>query len=801
MGRPILWTLAVALAPALPVAAQEPVALIETFAGGGGTRPPVPVVYGPSGVAVDASAAIYIAASYGHRVIKIDGRGNASTVAGTGQRGFAGDGGPAISARLDGPCDVAVSSAGDIYILDDNNFRIRKVDAATGHITTVAGNGLPGFSGDGGPARSARLGYIGRIAVDQSSNLYFADYEANRIRKVEAATGIVSTVAGTGRRGFGGDGGVATSALLFGPTDVAVDGSGDLYIAHTGGGTAADTGYPSIRKVDAATGHISTVVDSFELGWYPRIAVGSAGDIYVAGGTNNRLRKVDAATGGISTVAGTGVPVPGGDGGAASSASLDASDVAVDRFGNLYIAEFDNHRVRRVDAATGNISTVAAIDGTYFGFSGDGAAAPAAQLYRPSGVAVDAAGNVYIADTHNQRVRKVDAATGNIATVAGTGERGRNGDGGPAVAAQLEPIDVSLDAAGNVYVADRAIGGIRKIEAGTGTISTIADRGVLEPDGVRRVARRVAVDKHGNVFIASGSRVHRVEVATGVISIVAGTGETGFSGDGRAAALARLSSYLDGLAVDDLGNVYIADSLNFRLRKVDAATGIIWTIAGTGEQGFRGDGGLAVSARLRDPSGVAVDGLRNIYIADWSNNRVRKVDSATGRIETIAGGSRGFGGDGGPATEAEFAGPLDGAVDSLGNIYIADEYNHRIRRIWVPGAATSGQRHRPVSRRLAGDSLRLPLTSILAAGDLRAPRWLASSSHPSLVTVRVYGDELLLAPEPAAEGAADIELVAMDADGRSVTVYFRVQVEFHWPIRIARGWRNAIGAMLSAGSG
>lgn len=796
MGRPILWTLAAALA--LPVAAQEPVALIETFAGGGGTRPPVPVVFGPSGVAVDASAAIYVAASYSDRVIKIDGRGDASTVAGTGQRGFSGDGGPAISARLDGPSDVAVSSAGDIYILDDNNFRIRKVDAATGVITTVAGTGLPGFSGDGGPARSARLGYIGRIAVDRSSNLYFADYQANRIRKVEAATGIVSTVAGTGRRGFGGDGGVATSASLFGPTDAAVDVSDNLYIAHTG--AAADAGNPSIRKVDAATGHISTVVDSFELGWHPRIAVGSAGDIYVAGGTNNRLHKVDAATGGISTVAGTGVPVPGGDGGAASSASLDASDVAVDRFGNLYIAEFNNHRVRRVDATTGNISTIAAASGTYFGFSGDGAAAPAAQLYGPSGVAVDAAGNVYIADTRNQRVRKVDAATGNIATVAGTGERGRNGDGGPAVAAQLEPIDVSLDAAGNVYVADRAIGGIRKIEAGTGTISTIADRGVLA-DGALRVARRVAVDKHGNVFIASGSRVHRVEVATGVISIVAGTGETGFSGDGGAAALARLSSYLDGLAVDDLGNVYIADSLNFRLRKVDAATGIIWTIAGTGEQGFRGDGGLAVSARLRFPSGVAVDALRNIYIADWSNNRVRKVDSATGRIETIAGGSRGFGGDGGPATEAEFAGPLDVAVDSFGSIYIADEYNHRIRRIWVPGAATGGQRHRPVSRRLAGDSLRLPLTLILAAGDLRMPRWRASSSHPSLVTVRVYGDELLLAPEPAAEGAADIELVAMDADGRSVAVYFRVQVEFHWPIRIARGWRNAIGAMLSAGSG
>lgn len=734
MGRPILWTLAVALAPALPVAAQEPAALIETFAGGGGTRPPVPVVYGPIGVAVDAAGAIYIAARAGERVIKIDGRGDASTVAGTGQRGFSGDGGPAISARLEGPFDVAVSSAGDIYILTWN--RIRKVDAATGVITTVAGTGTHGFSADGGLARSAQLADVRGIAVDQSSNLYLAEYHGHRIRKVEAATGLISTVAGTGRSGFGGIGGAATSALLDSPIDVAVDGSGNLYIV--------EDAQRSIRKVDAATGNISTVAER-EMGWWVwRIAVGSAGDIYAADWSNSLLHKVDAATGTVSTVAGTGIQAPGGDGGAASSASVRPSDVAVDRFGNLYIADHYNHRVRRVDAATGNISTIAAIDGTYFGFSGDGAAATAAQLYFPSGVAVDSADNVYIADLRNLRVRKVDAETGNIATVAGTGVRGFSGDGGPAVAAQLGLVyDVSVDAAGNVYVADYGNRRVRRIGAGAGTISTIADRGVLDLEGTGAGPLSVAADGFGNVYVAAGQRVRRVEVATGVVS----------------------------------------------------------TIAGTGEQGFRGDGGLAVSAWLQFPFGVAVDALRNIYIADRSNDRVRKVDSATGRIETIAGRSEGLGGDGGPARDANLNNPHDVAVDGLGNIYIAEWGNHRIRRIWVPGAATGGQRHRPVSRRLAGDSLRLPLTSILAAGDLRAPRWRASSSNPSLVTVRVYGDELLLAPEPAAEGAADIELVAMDADGRSVTVYFRVQVEFHWPIRIARGWRNAIGAMLSAGSG
>ena len=759
--------------------------------GRGWNAAPVPVVYGPRGVAVDAAGAIYIAARAGERVIKIDGRGDASTVAGTGQRGFSGDGGPAISARLEGPFDVAVSSAGDIYILTWN--RIRKVDAATGVITTVAGTGTHGFSADGGLARSAQLADVRGIAVDQSSNLYLAEYHGHRIRKVEAATGLISTVAGTGRSGFGGIGGAATSALLDSPIDVAVDGSGNLYIVE-------DT-QRSIRKVDAATGNISTVAER-ETGWVWRIAVGSAGDIYAADWSNSLLHKVDAATGTVSTVAGTGIQAPGGDGGAASSASVRPSDVAVDRFGNLYIADHDNHRVRRVDAATGNISTIAAIDGTYFGFSGDGAAATAAQLYLPSGVAVDSASNVYIADLRNLRVRKVDAETGNIATVAGTGVRGFSGDGGPAVAAQLGLVyDVSVDAAGNVYVADYGNRRVRRIEAGAGTISTIADRGVLDLEGTGAGPLSVAADGFGNVYVAAGRRVRRVEVATGVVSTIAGTGELGFSGDGSAAVLARLS--VAGVAVDEVGNVYIADYYNHRIRMVDAATGIIWTIAGTGEQGFRGDGGLAVSARLQFPFGVAVDALRNIYIADSANDRVRKVDSATGRIETIAGGFQGRGGDGGdggPARDANLNSPHDVAVDGLGNIYIADWVNHRIRRVWVPGAATSGQRHRPVSRRLAGDSLRLPLTSILA-GDLHVRHWRASSSNPSLVTVRVYGDELLLAPEPAAEGAVDIELVAMDADGRSVTVYFRVQVEFHWPIRIARGWRNAIGAMLSAGSG
>ena len=722
---------------AQPAAAQEPVALIETFAGGGVPRPPVPVVAYASGVAVDTAGTVYIADRRYSRVIKIDDHGNASAVAGTGRHRFSGDGSPAISAQLTSPSSIAVSSAGDVYIWAFYSHVVHRVAATTGIITTVAGNGTPGSSGDGGQARYAQLDDLGGIAVDSSSNLYLADPSGHRVRKVEKATGIITTVAGTGHPGFGGDGGAATAALLNRPEDVAVDDSDNLYIA--------DSYNFRIRKVDAPTGQISTVAAT--TGLANRIALDSAGDFYVADFANNRLRKVDGTTGGISTVAGTGAPVSGGDGGPASSASTSPNDVAVDLFGNIYIAEHSYGRVRKVDETTGKISTIAAGPGTYFGFSGDGGPATSAQLARPAGVAVDAGGNVFIAEYLNMRVRKVDAATGNIATVAGTGLRRHTGDGGPAVSAGLRyPADVSVDQTGNVYVVGRHFGYVRRIEAGSGIISTVAGTGSV--DGVR--AESVAAGGSGNIYIAgriddveAGSRILKVEVATGTISTIAGTGERGFSGDGGAAVLARLGSTVWGVAVDDMDNVYFSDSENDRIRKVDAATGIISTVAGTGEwgrPGGYGDGGLAVSARLSVPGGVAVDRLRNVYIADRGHSRIRKVDAATGIISTIAGTERPRGysedlGDGGPAKAAKLDFPEDVAVDSFGNVYIADEFDHRIRRVWVPGASTSIPRGRPVTRRLAGDSLRLPLASILAAGDFPVAQWRASSLQPSLVAV------------------------------------------------------------------
>jgi hypothetical protein len=341
--------------------------------------------------------------------------GTITTVAGSGL-GFSGDGGPATAAKMRQLWDVAVDDVGNLYIADVGNDCVWKVTAATGIITIIAGNGTSGFSGDDGAATVAQLDSPGGVAVDGSGNVYIADRYNHRIRKVTAATGIITTFAGNGTSGSGGDDGPATAAQLREPFGVILDGSGNVYIADL---------------------------------------------------VNNRIRKVTAATGIMTTIVGSGLYYPSG--------------VVVDSVGNIYIADRNNHRVRKVTAATGVMTTIAGT-GTS-GFSGDGAAATGAQLYYPAKVAVDGAGNVYVADTNNHRIRKVTAATGIITTVAGTGTSGFSGDGGIATAAQVRfPYGVTLDGAGNMYIADSDNYRIRKVTAlpyppSSGTFSGSTDQG------------------------------------------------------------------------------------------------------------------------------------------------------------------------------------------------------------------------------------------------------------------------------------------------------------------------------------
>jgi uncharacterized protein (TIGR03437 family) len=457
--------------------------VIITVAGGGrnqlgGNIPATSALLSPAGVAVDSAGNLYIA-DYLNNVIRRVSDGVISIVAGNGFFGFAGDNGPATSSQLNDPLGVAVDAAGNVYIADSYNARIREV--SEGVIATVAGNGSPyGFSGDGDPATSAQLNSPAGVAVDSVGDVYIADTANNRIRKV--SNGVITTVAGNGIAGFSGDNGPATSAELNLPSGIAVDSAGNLYIY--------DTYNSRIRKVSngviatvagggtgglGANGPATSAQLGLNSGYCPivctgGIAVDSADDLYIADTGNNRIRRVSMGV--ISTIAGLGGGFFSGDNGPATNAGLnEPTGIAVDSAGNLYIADSGNNRVRKV---LGGVITTVAGNGNY-GFSGDGGSATSAQLSLPEGVAVDSTGDFYIVDSHNVRIRKV--SNGLITTVAGSGTQGFGGDNGPAVNAQLNPWDVAVDSAGNVYVADGINNRVRVLTPST--VPAITKNGIV----------------------------------------------------------------------------------------------------------------------------------------------------------------------------------------------------------------------------------------------------------------------------------------------------------------------------------
>ncbi len=650
----------------------------------------------PADVAIDDQGNLFIADRFNHRIRRVDATtGVITTVAGDGTEGFSGDGGAATSAQLGAPAGLAVDGLGNIFLADTRNHRIRRVDAGTGVITTVAGDGTLGFSGDDGAATSAKLARPSDVAVDGLGNLFFAGDGNHRVRRVDAVSGIITTIAGDGTGAFSGDGGVASSAQLNSPAGLALDGLGNLFIA--------DTLNQRIRRVDAA-GIISTVAGngiwefsgddgaatSAKLALPSDVAVDGLGNLFIAGEFSARIRRVDAA-GIITTIAGDGTVGFSGDNGAATSAQLRAPEgVAVDGWGNLFIADTANHSIRRVDAVTDIITTVAG-DGRAGG-AGDGGAATSAQLSAPAGVAVDGLGNLFIADTVNNRIRRVDAVTGIITTVAGDGSAGFSGDGDAATSAQLiAPAGVAVDGLGNLFIADTVNNRIRRVDAVTGLITTVAGDGMLGFSGdgdpatsaQLRAPAGVAVDGLGNLFLADefNNRIRRVDAVTGLITTVAGDGTVGFLVDNIAATSAQLDLPA-GVALDDDGNLFLADQLNHRIRRVDAVTGVITTVAGDGTAGFSGDGGAATSAQLSSPSGVAVGSFGKIFIADSGNHRIRRVDAVSGIIITFVGdGTAGFSGDNGAPTSAQLSSPSDVAVDIVGTLFLADTDNHRIRRV------------------------------------------------------------------------------------------------------------------------
>ncbi len=440
------------------------------FSGDGGLATAAGLI-APMAVTVDSSGNIYFAEQGDSRIRKVDSKGNITTVAGNGTANFAGDGGPATAAQLNSPTGIAVDSSGNLYIADSANLRIRKVSGS--NISTVAGNGLNSFSGDMWPATAAQMDAPQGVAVDASGNIYVADTANNVVRRV-GLDGIISRFAGTGVAGFGGDNSAATGAQLNAPRGVAVDAAGNVYIADTlnsrirkvSGGTittVAGSGTPGFGGDDGAAG-------SAQLNTPMGVAVDASGNLYIADLNNQRIRRVSAG-GTITTVAGNGIQGYGGDGGPATAAPLNLpQSVAVDARGMLYIADSGNNRVRRV-TADGTISTIAG--NGQVGYSGDGGQAANAQLGNPSGVAVDVAGSVFVSDG-GTRVRRI-LPGGVIDTIAGSGTRGYTGDGGPAENAQLnQPTALALDTAGNVYVVDTGNNAVRRLQPAASNVAVAA---------------------------------------------------------------------------------------------------------------------------------------------------------------------------------------------------------------------------------------------------------------------------------------------------------------------------------------
>ena len=719
------------------------------------------------------------------------------TIAGNGTTGYSGDGGAAVYAQLNSPRYLTIDSNGNTYIAQYGNNCIRKV-AADGVITTVAGNGSAGYSGDGGLATEAQLNKPFGVAVDNNSNLYIADYGNNCIRKV-TADGIITTVAGNGNAGYAGDGGLATEAQLNKPYGVAVDSNGNTYIA--------DYGNNRIRKV-TADGIITTVAGNGSGGYAGDggqateaqlnkpmgVAVDNNYNLYIADYGNYRIRK--AATDGIiTTVAGNGSAGYAGDGRPAIVAQLSPSDVALDSCNNLYIADFSNERVRFIKAADSQILTPPVLsadsidniignpiditftdneswrnaitevkigetllESSQYTKETGKITIDASVFTTPKNYIVMVKSSGYLDAAVNQSIISFnlsDLEAGYIYTIAGNGTQGYSGDGGKAVYAQLnKPLKVAVDNQGNYYIADQYGHRIRKVDT-DGNISTIAGNGkaVYSGDGGPAISAQlnyptdVTVDGTGNLYIADSSSIRIRKVATdGNISTVAGNGSRGYSGDGGPAVSAQLK-LPHGIAVDTKGNLYIADCDAHCIRKVDT-DGNISTVAGNGTNGYSGDGGSATSAQLNVPYGVAVDLVGNVYIAEQQGHRIRKVDT-DGNISTVAGnGTGGYSGDSGPAVNAKILAPWGVQVDGAGNIYIADTGNYCIRKVDASGTITTvaGNGKRGYSGD-GGPTVGAQFTSpsgitVNSAGDL----YIADFGNYCMRFIKAAAAELLIPP-------------------------------------------------------
>ncbi|MGA2867171.1 MAG: hypothetical protein ABSF95_22060 [Verrucomicrobiota bacterium] len=597
--------------------------------------------YSPSGVAVDSAGNVYVADRNNSTIRKVTPAGVVTTLAGlAGYEGSAD--GPGSVARFNQPYGVAVDSAGNVYVADTWST-IRKVTPG-GVVTTLAG--LTGYG----------------VAADSAGNVYVADTGNHTIRKVTPG-GVVTTLAGLAGSQGSADG-TGSAARFNYPWGVAVDSAGNVYVA--------DYGNSTIRKVTpggvvttlaglaGSEGSADGTASAARFFGPEGVSVDSAGNVYVADFLCNTIRKVTPG-GVVTTLAGLALSSGSADGTGSTARFWHPSGVAADSAANVYVADCENHTIRKVTPG-GVVTTLAGLAGGYG--SADGTAS-AARFWRPYGVALDGAANVYVADCHSSTIRKVTPG-GVVTTLAGLAGCWGSADGTASGARFNEPYGVAVDSAGNVYVADTYNNAIRKVTPG-GVVTTLA-AGFNEPAGL-------AVDSAANVYVADTGN-HTIDKVTPGRVVTTLAGQWGSSGANDGTGFAARFNQPAGVAVDSAGNVYVADTGNCTIRKVSLG-GVVTTLAGLAGSSGTNDGAGSV-ARFYLPSGVAVDSAANVYVADTWNSTIRKVTPG-GVVTTLAGLAGSSGSGDGTGSAARFDGPFGVAVDSAGNLYVADTGNNTIR--------------------------------------------------------------------------------------------------------------------------